>query len=332
MNRLIRHIEYLTLHNDCVVVPGLGALVSRFVPACYDGSRDVVNAPFRELSFNAGIRYDDGLLASSVSRSERVSYADAVRIVADEVSVLKAQLELDGQFTLGSLGRFVNREGLVEFECDADRLRLQEIELCPLDAVEEPENDSEENVVPMLSRFTSTASRIAAAVAILLVVGLTLLNPTRVGEGVLKASLLPEICAGFDYSGVADDTSVSDIDLSEDDGLISEDLTSDEEEPNTEADSAAAAEDSGSADVAQPDGAVLTEPGIADADYYFIVASLPSQALAEQFIADNALTGCGILYSDSRYRVWIKRGATYSEAMDADVLDRFPDAWVYRNK
>ncbi len=317
------------MHHDCVIIPGFGALVTRYVPAYYDETKDVVTAPCRELSFNGDITFDDGLIASSISRRDGVRYTEAVRIVTDEVSALRAQLDFDGQFLLGTLGRFVMTEGAITFEAESADYRLKDIYLKPQSEEITSDDEQAENVVPMISRFSSTASRIAAAVAIIFIAGFTLYNPARVGEGVMKASFLPDLRVSMAADDeiptndiIADFTDVEDI-------TVVDEIVESEESVTSE-------ESVVEADLADPlktnhSESVVTED-ISDYKYYLIVASLPTNELAEQFISDNSLREASILIADGRYRVWVKAGNSYSSAVDQDLMGRFPDAWVYNRK
>lgn len=81
-DNLSLHITTLLRRNDCVVVPGVGAFVATHRQATVaDG---VLTAPVREVSFNPALTYDDGLIASSVSRRLKISFEQARERVAAE--------------------------------------------------------------------------------------------------------------------------------------------------------------------------------------------------------------------------------------------------------
>ena len=40
MNNLFKHIEYLLLRNDCVIVPGFGAFIATNLPARIDYEKE----------------------------------------------------------------------------------------------------------------------------------------------------------------------------------------------------------------------------------------------------------------------------------------------------
>ena len=74
-------IERLLYLHDCVVVPGFGGFVCRYVPARWEGRGGRMLPPRREVVFNAQLREDDGLLAGRVARREGVSHEQARRRV-----------------------------------------------------------------------------------------------------------------------------------------------------------------------------------------------------------------------------------------------------------
>lgn len=71
-----------------------------------------------------------------------------------------------------------------------------------------------------------------------------------------------------------------------------------------------------------------------DAFYFLIVASLPTQAKAEEYIAAHPDSSLKILVSDNRYRIYSASGMTYNEVFSSlsaeDTSAKYPDAWIYR--
>lgn len=310
MSRLIEHIEYLSANHDCVVIPGVGALVKRYVSAVYDENRGMIYPPREEITFNAEINYDDGLIISSVSRREEIPYTDAAALINDEIEAMRSQIELDGRFSLGAVGELQkNSDGNVVFEPAAERLSLRPVQVAAVEAQEMPE-EAPVTVRPftLASRMTEFASRVAAVVALALILGFAIYNPTKVGEGVMKASMIPElpmVCFTSD---------------TEEPAAIEADVT-EAEEPVVEV------EEVEESPAIQEAVSESTEP--TDYRYYLIIASLPTQELAEQFIADEGGAGYGIIRADGRYRVWGAAGHGFSDVRRSDLMSRYPEAWVY---
>ena len=85
MLTIVRHIEYLLEHNDCVVVPGFGAFIGNIQSAKEDTTGQLL-PPCRVLGFNNAITHNDGVLANSIMRRDGVSYEKAVSINDDGAS------------------------------------------------------------------------------------------------------------------------------------------------------------------------------------------------------------------------------------------------------
>lgn len=114
---LTRHIEILLLSNDCVVVPGLGAFLTHYVPARYDDIDGSFIPPMRTVGFNQRIQESDMLLAQSYVDAYDISYPEAVRRVEDDVEALRSCLEDKGQYQMHGIGTLsLNADGNVEFE------------------------------------------------------------------------------------------------------------------------------------------------------------------------------------------------------------------------
>ncbi|MDE5913124.1 MAG: hypothetical protein K2G81_05725, partial [Muribaculaceae bacterium] len=79
------------------------------------------------------------------------------------------------------------------------------------------------------------------------------------------------------------------------------------------------------------------EPPAAEppARYALVVASLPTRALAEEFICASGDPRLKILDKDGKFRIYITDGTTQSEVSEkaaaiADLHQAYPDAWVCR--
>lgn len=105
MDRLTLHIEYLLLRHDCVVVPGCGAFINVYHSALEDVEGRVMNPMTCEVRFNPALSHDDGMLATSYARRERVSFAEGREMVRASISNLRDSLALDGEVTIGRLGQ-----------------------------------------------------------------------------------------------------------------------------------------------------------------------------------------------------------------------------------
>lgn len=105
MERLALHIEYLLLRHDCVVVPGFGAFINVYHSALEDSKTHSFQPMTTEIRFNSALKHNDGMLATSYARRERVSYAEGREMVRVAVSDLLDTLALEGEVSIGRIGR-----------------------------------------------------------------------------------------------------------------------------------------------------------------------------------------------------------------------------------
>lgn len=99
-----QHIETLLLGTDCVVVPGVGAFVTRYEYAQYDEASGVFAPPCRLLGFNEHIVTDDSLLAQSFMEAYDMSFPEAQHRVQEHVETLRSALDRGERVQLCNLG------------------------------------------------------------------------------------------------------------------------------------------------------------------------------------------------------------------------------------
>ena len=116
VNSITRHIEYLILRHDCVIVPELGAFIAQYSPARIDEATGVIMPPSRSISFNGEVAHNDGLLAASIARASSTTFDRALASIADQVAALKSQIDNGGEFAVGRLGILRgNAEGNLDY-------------------------------------------------------------------------------------------------------------------------------------------------------------------------------------------------------------------------
>ncbi len=116
MNNLFRHIEFLLLRHDCVIVPGLGAFIVTATPARIDHSSRRIFPPRRSVMFNQAVVLDDGLLANSYARSLSLTFEEARQVVVKDVATLHANLRDNKVVEMGRLGRLtIGEEEQLQF-------------------------------------------------------------------------------------------------------------------------------------------------------------------------------------------------------------------------
>ncbi len=105
MTNLARHIEKLLLEHECVVVPDFGGFITNHVNASMEeDEKCLLHPPYRTIRFNQALRANDGLLIQSYMTAFDVSYPVAWKQLKLEVDEVRDELDLRGEYLLGSLG------------------------------------------------------------------------------------------------------------------------------------------------------------------------------------------------------------------------------------
>ncbi|MDE7411251.1 MAG: hypothetical protein K2M94_04350 [Paramuribaculum sp.] len=314
VNRIFTHIQYLLLHHDCVVLPSVGAFVVRYNQAHLSADGTCFAPPMREVSFNASINHDDGLLITSVSRNEGISYEDARLVVTSEVELMRHSLATVGEVCVPRVGKLMQSDGILSFEpTENDSIEnvaymlLPELTLRPLDAVDLPQVVLPVSRASRLRKAAVSAVRYAAVATGLIFVSVLASTPLLVKDANIdKASIkLPEISA----------PKVISINQAE--------KVTSEEKPEI---------------VAVDAVPTMSEiPVKDDSDYkcFVIVSSWETARQAQRYIAE-AKDGkdMKVLEADGRYRVYVKATDDYAAASaysshDKTFAQEHPDAWVY---
>ena len=117
MIELAKHIEYLLLDNDCVVVPDLGGFIAHSQSAHYEEAEGLFFPPTRTIGFNPQLTMNDGMLVQSYMQAYHTDFPDATRKIEMTVNQLKEQLYDEGIVEFHGIGTLrYNIYGMYEFE------------------------------------------------------------------------------------------------------------------------------------------------------------------------------------------------------------------------
>jgi len=117
--QLEEHIADLLYRYQCVVVPGFGAFLSQIKSASLQRDSNTFYPPYKELSFNARLDTNDGLLVSHIAQTEGDSFESILERVTSQSKQWKETLNSGGALKLSGLGTFrLNREEKMVFEPD----------------------------------------------------------------------------------------------------------------------------------------------------------------------------------------------------------------------
>jgi hypothetical protein len=114
-------IKDLLYRNDCVIIPGFGAILSQRISAQIIEETNTFLPPNKELSFNARLERNDGLLVNYFSNSNNVSYNEALHTIEEFVKSLISQLNNSNKINFEGIGVFkFNEEKNITFTPDAN--------------------------------------------------------------------------------------------------------------------------------------------------------------------------------------------------------------------
>lgn len=326
---VIRHIQFLISRHDCVIIPGWGALIAHRLPARIDHSSSVIFPPSRIVVFNPAISHDDAMIASSIARQENCGYEAASLAVAEFSEALRRQIEAEGSVSVPRIGSFrLTPDHTILFEPDSDGIAnagyfgLPQVSLAPLQS--HASNVSAASFIPespavIRTPWSHRVLRVAASVAVLVGLGLTLSTP-----------ISPYIDNGIDFASIG-------ISRSAKTEAAKQEFT-----PLPDREDAllmifrpdpASAE----APIAVQKPAVRTDDlkrPVEGHGYYLIVASLETRQKADRYLKRHEGEGLALIEGQGRFRIYAASGTSIKDASrlmdDSDFRRKHPDAWVYR--
>jgi hypothetical protein len=102
--RIDSFISDLLYTNDCVIVPGLGGFVANSRGAFLNPAQHTFSPPLKRIAFNASLRINDGLLTHYISRTQDITYFDAINIVQRFVDDCFLKLNAGEKITIENVG------------------------------------------------------------------------------------------------------------------------------------------------------------------------------------------------------------------------------------
>ncbi|GGG93786.1 hypothetical protein GCM10011416_08780 [Polaribacter pacificus] len=113
---LANYISDLLYRYDCVIVPNFGGFVTNAVSAKLNAFSHTFYPPSKQITFNAHLKNNDGLLANHIAVSEQISFDKATELIANSVLDWQKQLKNSG-VELATIGQLtLNKEQQLVFE------------------------------------------------------------------------------------------------------------------------------------------------------------------------------------------------------------------------
>ncbi|MEM6718335.1 MAG: SPOR domain-containing protein [Bacteroidota bacterium] len=115
--RLELYISDLLYRYECVTVPEFGAFLTQRKGAQVHHTTNAFYPPTKELSFNAQLNSNDGLLVKYIADISKEEYESTLQKVRSEVDVWKKRLDNSEIISLENIGDlFLNVEEKIQFE------------------------------------------------------------------------------------------------------------------------------------------------------------------------------------------------------------------------
>jgi nucleoid DNA-binding protein len=315
------HIAYLLTKHECVVIPNFGAFVVFSIPSLRKELEGVFCPPAQSLGFNPEIKHNDGLLAHFISTTENITYTEADLLIKQYVDCLNERLSAGNPLNISKIGTLsASSEGKIAFipdtylSCNAANIGFNNFYLPQLRELEQlkenfgkEEKDTGVITISLNRRILSRTASIAAAILALFFIPVPLNNNTE--HPISNASFF----SLYHITEMEKEVKTQEKIPQEDIQLV----TGDTELPAT----------------VQPDESTHKYR------YYIIIASLPSEKLAEKSLADFKQAGfpdAAIISQNGRYRIYIKGFEKKADAEPYLIAFRqnnpkYADAWLFVN-
>lgn len=114
---LTQYITDLLYRHECVIIPDFGGFVTNIKSAKINTFSNTFYPPYKQISFNAFLKENDGLLANYIASVDNISYDAALNFIKFEVEEWQKRLETE-DLALEKLGYLSLRKDKIIFEPD----------------------------------------------------------------------------------------------------------------------------------------------------------------------------------------------------------------------
>ena len=118
--KIAKYVGDLLYNYECVVIPGLGGFLTNDKPATINTASNLFKPPFKQISFNAFLKTNDGLLVNYVAREESLEYKAAKEQVDRFVLMCDNALKEGKRINFHRIGYlYLNENQQISFEQDS---------------------------------------------------------------------------------------------------------------------------------------------------------------------------------------------------------------------
>ena len=177
---LANYISDLLYRYECIIVPNFGGFVVNEKSAKIDGTTQTIYPPYKQITFNAHLKNNDGLLANYIASIDKISYECALNYIQFEVESWMDKLK-DQDLSLTGLGIFNLVNGKLQFEPQKKKNYLtSSFGLSGVMAKELVESDEtkpiEEKVIPPVIPIVEKKTTSYLKYAAILIIGLSVIG------------------------------------------------------------------------------------------------------------------------------------------------------------
>ena len=102
---ITNYLIELLKDNDCVIVPGFGAFISKRHSATIDYANHRFTPPYKEIVFNNKLKSNDEILIKYIGKKENISTEEAYVRIQSFVNQSEAILDVNNELTIDGLGK-----------------------------------------------------------------------------------------------------------------------------------------------------------------------------------------------------------------------------------
>ena len=287
MKNLAQYIESLLIQHECVIAPGLGGFVTYRDKASIRNNR--LYAPAQRVRFNHLLTYHDGLLAEAYMQDRHIGYTTALEAIKADVEQITTALNSGNTFILGRIGALsLSANNTIILKNEDCKFLPENIGLPIVNLKQLATESNNDNTITLsIPRASSNIVRYAAMLIIVFI--FSLLIPTPVTDATHEASF---------YKIQSTDNR-----LQITDNLSDKSEESDKSETFDESNKSNQTQESTNSSLKS---------------YHLIIASLPSQAEAEEYIAHHThfdRSQLLIIESKGKYRISAAGFDKYKDAL-----------------
>ncbi len=327
MKNLAQYIEELIIKHECVIVPNLGGFLTYRDKAFV--RNNTFYAPTEHIRFNPLLTYHDGLLTEAYMRDRNIGYTEALNTIQADVEQIKKSLNNGNTFLLGRIGALsLSADNSIILRNSDSKFLPENIGLpvVHLKQLSSTSTNIGNTIILNVPRISSNALRYVAMLAVVFI--LSLLIPTPVTDTTHEASFYKQIT---DYR-LQITNSIS--------NQATNTIT-----PSTPIDSIASINSIATIDAiatikttqkpTQP-STLNSKPSTLSSKYHLIIASLTTQAEAEDYIANHKhfdQSQLQIIESKGKFRISAagfnkyKEALNYMDSIRTNVASA-PKAWI----